>query len=265
MLQRVLVQVAGQPERELSLDRPGTAGGSHADTVHLAGLPAGALELAPAAAGLLVTARVAGARAAGHPLAAGVRRLLRPGERVEVQGASLALAPARPADTTRVAAAGLLAQAAAGVAPVAGLHLVVLTGPAAGARLPLGPDETLGRGRPATLRIADPRASRRHARLRVAGGAVTVEDLGSKNGLRVNGVRADRGPVPLLPGDELVVGETALALGDPLAPTRSPEPAPAAAAAAPGRSAAPPPRVPRTAQAAAALLALAAALALAGL
>ena len=147
MHQRLAVAVPGQPDVEVPLDRPATAGGSHADAIHLAGLPPGALALEPVHAGVVATARVAGARAAGHPLSPGARRLLRPGERVELQGASLGPIAARAAEGTRVLAAALLAQAAAGEVPVAGPHLVVLTGPDAGARLPLGPEEILGRSR----------------------------------------------------------------------------------------------------------------------
>jgi hypothetical protein len=259
--QRIILQLPGQAEAEIALEGPATAGGSNADAVHVPGLPAGALALEPCDAGVIATARVAGARVGAHPLAPGARRLLRPGERAELQGASIGPAAAAHAGGTRVLAAGLLAQAAAGAAPLAGPHLVVLTGPAAGTRLALGPEETLGRGRTATLRVADTRASRRHARVRVRDGGVTVEDLGSKNGLLVNGVRAERGTRALRPGDEVTIGETILALADPLSPAPPDGPAPGD----PGHA----PREARSragaAQAAAALLALAAALALAGL
>jgi S-DNA-T family DNA segregation ATPase FtsK/SpoIIIE len=110
----------------------------------------------------------------------------------------------------------------------------------------------LGRGRSAAVRLPDARISRRHARLRVGPAGTTVEDLGSKNGIGVNGVRVDRRPVPLRPGDELVAGETALALEDP-APALPALPAAPASAAGTRGPRAPPPHV-----AAAALLALSA-------
>jgi pSer/pThr/pTyr-binding forkhead associated (FHA) protein len=110
--------------------------------------------------------------------------------------------------------------------------------------------------------IRDRLASRRHARVTLgtlgAGGA-RVEDLSSKNGVFVNGVRIEGG-YDLRPGDTLAVGETLLALEDA---TGMPVPLPPAQ---PG-SRAHPPRPPRITarRAAAALLALsAAALALAG-
>ncbi|ABC81042.1 FHA domain-containing protein [Anaeromyxobacter dehalogenans] len=244
------------------------AGGSQADGIVLAGLPPAALRLLPCDAGLVVEPAVAGARVGGHAVAPGARRLLRPGERATLQGAELALGPpepgAGPADGgTRTCAAGILRAGAAGGSAPSRPHLLVLDGAAAGARLPLGPDQTLGRSRRADLRLPDAQASRLHARVRVRGGAVTVEDLGAKNGLRVNGVAVDRGPRALAPGDELEVGGCALAL---VVPPAAPEaPARPAIAAAPARPAGRPrpPRVPR--RLAALLLALSAlALAAAG-
>jgi hypothetical protein len=204
-----------------------------------------------------VEVAVAGARVGGHPVAPGARRLLRPGEAAELQGSSIAIAPAPPDEAgTRVAAAALLRDAARGDSLVAGPRLVVLTGPAAGERRALGADQTVGRGSRAAIRIRDPRASRLHARIRIGPGGATIEDLGSKNGVRLNGVRIERAPSPLHPGDEVVLGDTALTLEDPWrgAPVN-------ADAAAPERG----PGHTRGHLAAAALLALsAAALAMAG-
>jgi len=47
--------------------------------------------------------------------------------------------------------------------------------------------------------------SRRHARIRVAGGQATIEDLGSKNGTFVADRRVDS-PMPLADGDVIRVG-----------------------------------------------------------
>jgi hypothetical protein len=163
---------------------------------------------------VVIEVKAAGVRAAGHALRPGARRLLRPGERVELHGAALELIAPTPAEETRAAAAALLREAAAGDAPPAGLHLVVLSGPAAGARHALGAEQTLGRGRAATIVLPDPTASRVHARITLTPDGARVADLGSKNGVRVNGVRIDRRPSPIRPGAELVVGETALTLAD---------------------------------------------------
>jgi len=136
---------------------------------------------------------------------------------------------------------------------------VVLTGRDAGRTLRLGPDQVLGRGRSAALRIPDRLASRRHARVRLGADGARVEDLSSKNGVFVNDVRIE-GACALRPGDTLAVGETLLALEDAAGVAVPAPPVP------PG-SGARPPRAPRVTvrRAAAALLALsAAALALAG-
>jgi hypothetical protein len=61
--------------------------------------------------------------------------------------------------------------------------------------------------------IEDPGVSRRHARVRTGGGAVTVEDLGSSNGTFVNGERISRA-VELAAGDEIQVGGTVLGIAD---------------------------------------------------
>jgi DNA-binding winged helix-turn-helix (wHTH) protein len=66
-------------------------------------------------------------------------------------------------------------------------------------------DNLIGRGPDAQIRIDNPEVSRRHARLTVAGGTVTLEDLGSKNGTHRNGQRLDR-PVELADGDEIWIG-----------------------------------------------------------
>jgi pSer/pThr/pTyr-binding forkhead associated (FHA) protein len=138
--------------------------------------------------------------------------------------------------STRLDAGALLRRAATGGAALAGPHLVVRE-PRAGERVvALAAGCTVGRGRLAVLRLADPSASRLHLRLRLDAGGATVQDLGSRNGLRVNGGRA-RGRCRLRSGDELEVGETLLRYVDPLessgeAPARKapgpPRPSPAA-------------------------------------
>jgi DNA-binding winged helix-turn-helix (wHTH) protein len=59
-------------------------------------------------------------------------------------------------------------------------------------------ENVLGRDEGVTVRIDAPGVSRRHARIRVAGGRATIEDLGSKNGTYVgDGAPAITGAVPL--------------------------------------------------------------------
>jgi hypothetical protein len=248
----LVVHRAGAISERRVVEAPLRAGGSNADDLHLPGTPPAALRLEPAEAGVVVEALTTGVRVGGRPVAPGTRRLLRPGERAEVHHVELALAPEEPrSDSTRAAAATLLRDAAAGAGPIAATHLVVLTGPEAGACHALGADQTLGRGPAATIRIADPHASRVHARLRLERGGATIEDLSSKNGLRVNGVRIDRERWALAPGDELALGETSFALHD-LATGTAPVPA------GPRPSGTPPPVRAAPPLLAAALLALSA-------
>ncbi|HET8540145.1 MAG TPA: FHA domain-containing protein [Anaeromyxobacter sp.] len=221
------VQAPGAEPVFHALAGPATAGGSRADGLLLPGATPAALRLVPAAAGVVVEPGAAGVRVAGHAVHPGARRLLRPGERAEVAGVALALAPApAAAEATRAAASPVLRGEVAGDGPA----VVVLTGPRAGERHPVGVALTVGRGRAAALRIPDPLASRVHLALRTAPDGVIVEDLGSKNGVRVNGVEVDRRASRVRAGDEIALGETLLGLDDPWAGGAAPDrraPAPA--------------------------------------
>jgi hypothetical protein len=210
-----ILRADAAPERR-DVVAAASVGGSASDDVRLPGAPAGAVRLVPADAGLVVEVRSAGVRVAGKPAAPGSRRLVVAGERVEVLGHVLGLVADAPPEGTRAMAGAFLREAAAGSAPMATPHLVVLTGPRAGLRVPLRERLTVGRGRAANVVLPDPEASRVHAEVRLGGDAVTVEDLRSKNGVRVNAVRVEAGPQPLRAGDELTVGETVLRLVDPL-------------------------------------------------
>jgi pSer/pThr/pTyr-binding forkhead associated (FHA) protein len=66
---------------------------------------------------------------------------------------------------------------------------------------------TIGRGYECDIRIADSRASRLHARIRVQRGAAKLEDLGSRNGTRVNG-KDIATPYTLIDGDRISFGGT---------------------------------------------------------
>jgi hypothetical protein len=66
---------------------------------------------------------------------------------------------------------------------------------------------TIGRSRECDIVLSDSNVSRRHAELRPAGDGWTVIDLGSTNGVRVNGRDLrPREPHALAPGDRLEVG-----------------------------------------------------------
>jgi DNA-binding winged helix-turn-helix (wHTH) protein len=66
-----------------------------------------------------------------------------------------------------------------------------------------------GRDAECSLAIDGTTVSRRHARITVAHGAATIEDLDSTNGTYVNGARITA-PVRLVPGDEFALGTEVL-------------------------------------------------------
>jgi hypothetical protein len=63
----------------------------------------------------------------------------------------------------------------------------------------------MGRSRDCDVVLEDPNVSRRHAEVRPSGGGWIVNDLGSTNGIKVNGRRVD-GPQSLRPGDVVELG-----------------------------------------------------------
>lgn len=89
------------------------------------------------------------------------------------------------------------------------LKLTVSAGPDTGRVFDLVEGSSmLGRGSDARIQISDPRASRAHCMVEVAGGTVEVIDAGSSGGTFVNGQKVDR--ITLQPGDEIKIGESTL-------------------------------------------------------
>jgi len=80
-------------------------------------------------------------------------------------------------------------------------------GHAAGMIYDIGEGAVLGRGDAADIRLEDPFASSRHARLVVQGGIVVLEDLGSTNGTYLNDELV-QGPQPLHTGDRVRIGDS---------------------------------------------------------
>jgi hypothetical protein len=116
-------------------------------------------------------------------------------------------------------------QAAAPPADATGLHSASTFGPAdligraprlvverapghePGMIYDLGGDVVLGRGDTAEIRLGDPFASSRHARVYEQGRILVIEDLGSTNGTYLNEELLD-GPRPLHPGDRVRIGDS---------------------------------------------------------
>ena len=100
-------------------------------------------------------------------------------------------------------------------APPAPRAFLVITIDDGGSRvvdLPEGVDVTFGRSRGATITLDSEKVSRMHARVRRTGEVIEVEDLGSRNGTRVNGDKID-GPRKLATGDEVSVGPILAVVG----------------------------------------------------
>ena len=71
----------------------------------------------------------------------------------------------------------------------------------------IGDGAVMGRGDQAEIRLEDPFASSRHAKLTRQGGMVVIEDLGSTNGTYLN-EEILAGPQPLHAGDRVRIGDS---------------------------------------------------------
>ncbi len=95
--------------------------------------------------------------------------------------------------------------------------LELTRGPASGTKRELPPPEAtwvIGRGDEATWVILDEDLSREHIEITRGWAGVTVRDLGSKNGTRVDGVRISE-PTPLRDGARLSAGNCEWVFRDP--------------------------------------------------
>ena len=114
-----------------------------------------------------------------------------------------------PADAT-----GLYSASALGSADVAhrAPRLVVERAPGhdPGMIYDLDGDIVLGRGERAEIRLEDPFASSRHARVYEQGNIVVIEDLGSTNGTYLNEELLESAR-PLHPGDRVRIGDSEFA------------------------------------------------------
>lgn len=213
-----------------------TVGGADSDRVKVKGVPARLLTLVVEGGAVVVEGR--------RPLLvdrlscpAGQKRLLLPGETVHLgdrawlrhPGDARLEVPRSGAETMAVARELLGALEAP---PSRAGSLQCLTGLDLGRSFPLPDGQTeLGRGESAAIRVRDRHASRRHARITVREGGLWIEDLGTPNGLRVNGQHVSK-PRLLMDGDLIEVGTTLMRYGGP-AQKDAPAPPPPAEPAAP--------------------------------
>jgi hypothetical protein len=205
---RALVQVPGEPEREIVLPPGATV--EALPSVRVSGAQAPGVVVEGSGRSVWIRGRI---------LAGGERWLLRPGEAAEVGEARIVAGSDDPG--TAAQARALLLAALRGEETDGGPGFAVMGGPDAGRKIPLR-DGVLGRGEAATLRLGDPSLSRSHARVRLDGPRVFLEDLGSKNGLWMSGRRLSS-LLEIHPGDEVRAGRTVLALEVASPPAPAPE------------------------------------------
>ena len=210
---------AGGSAQKLALDGRLVLGAAH-------GLPEGALALEARGDHAIASAK-AEAQVGAQKLAAGSRRLLRPGDVVKIGAVEVALvALPDAAPQTKLLARAMLRGTPLPVKP--GLpSLLWLNGPDIGRRVVLMEQATfVGRGEGCVARVNDALASRMHAKLVRTGDSFQVVDFLSANGLLVDGVRL-AGSQGLRGGETIQIGNTILAFEKPLEPQRpTPPPEP---------------------------------------
>jgi hypothetical protein len=90
-------------------------------------------------------------------------------------------------------------------------QLLVVEGPEPGRFFPLVEVNSLGRAAGNHIRLADTTVSAYHARLSFLSRQWTLEDLGSKNGTRVNEITVEQ-PIVVTYGDQIQLGKVRLRL-----------------------------------------------------
>ncbi|MGR6965866.1 FtsK/SpoIIIE domain-containing protein [Geodermatophilus sp. URMC 61] len=145
------------------------------------------------------------------PLAAALRL-----PSAELWSGSTRLAPDLPLTDPALLHGALLGLGRPGPRPGAAagssaLELHVVAGPDAGTALALDRGRhVVGRGSDATVRLTDPDVSRRHVLVEVGAGDLTVRDLGSSNGSRLDGAPLDERSRPWPSGTPLRLGSSTL-------------------------------------------------------
>src|SRR6185503_9279212 len=90
------------------------------------------------------------------------------------------------------------------------LALRFISGKYQGGEFPLeeGKEIVVGRSSDLDMVLVEEMVSRRHARIRMAGGIISIEDLGSTNGTFVNGEKIQK--AQLKEGDRVLIGTSIL-------------------------------------------------------
>ncbi|MCA9531520.1 MAG: FHA domain-containing protein [Myxococcales bacterium] len=163
-----------------------------------------------------------GTRLNGRPLVPGRRSPLRSGDRIEIGGfvldveVGVAVSAATSDGRTASFARRMLRAIYDDASPLEPPSLSVTAGPDLGLRVTLDAVPSvvsIGRDRTSTLTLTDGDVSRQHARVERDLDGVVLHDVGSKNGVEVNGKRCDKRH--LRDRDEVRLGQTVLVFEDP--------------------------------------------------
>ncbi len=159
----------------------------------------------------------------GVRIASGRPKPLRSGDVIHVGNFAIAVevAVAVPAGTTAEQTAAMARRLAREIlegrgAPPGAPTVTVLNGPSEGRVVPIPEAPAVlrvGRGETCDLALSDADLSREHASIRRGDDGVWVEDLASKNGVKVNGRAVDKRR--LRDRDEVELGKTVLCFEDP--------------------------------------------------
>ncbi len=102
-----------------------------------------------------------------------------------------------------------------------GLRISVRTGASFGTHICLQPPVIIGRGAGAQVRIPDDTVSELHVEIGLCAEGITIHDLKSRNGVKVGGLRIDRGVVPS--GTTIAMGASTAMLEVMVSPEMPPE------------------------------------------
>jgi pSer/pThr/pTyr-binding forkhead associated (FHA) protein len=161
----------------------------------------------------------------GKPLGQGGKKLLRDGDVIEIVHFKIHFHTAETfseeysAEHTEALARKMVEEVLASIGVEEMPYLRVMNGPDEGRKYELTPDRTevvIGRGVDCDFQINDANISRHHGRVKRDWTDITIEDMGSKNGVLINDRKISR-PSSLKDADEILLGAVRLTFIDPSA------------------------------------------------
>jgi pSer/pThr/pTyr-binding forkhead associated (FHA) protein len=172
-----------------------------------------------------------GTQVNGKPLPKGEKRLLRNGDVIAIAQYDVRFERMTElnadvnSEKTSFIARGMVKDAMRGLASGEERYLRFMNGPREGQRIEIGDAKEVVFGRDekeVDVVLKDDLVSRKHAKIRRDWSGTHVEDLGSRNGIKVNKKRVNR--KALKDSDELEVGATRFLYVDPSEPAEEPVP-----------------------------------------